>query len=584
MRRRVILLIVTVVAIVGVFAATIVSSSRPVLGLDLQGGISIVLFPVKGSDLSALNTAVDVIRNRIDGLGIAEPNVQRQGNTIVVNLPGVKDRAKAENLVGETAELRFRPVQYSGSNPLQFPFGSTATPTTLKNGATTTTGQRATTTTGQRAITTTGHGATTTTRHAQISGTTVPKSSTTGHAAGGQTIATTPIVARFAATPTTSATTRATTAATTASTPTSGSGGLGSGLSGGSGVPPTTIPHPTTTTTPAFPGCAALIKQSPPDTDSAQEVVLPDRLHQYCYVLGPAVVTGKSIGSASTLYDSTQSQWSTNVHFKNNDFLTKIAGPYVNKEVAIELDGVVQSAPVINPGITGRDVEITGNFTQGQANALSLVLKYGALPIQFDQAKQTVQSVSPTLGRDQLTAGIVSGVIGLTLVALYMLLFYRLLGLVVIVGLGLTGMLFFAAVSYLSSAHGLTLTLAGVTGIIVSVGVTVDSYVVYFERLKDEVRTGKTVRSSLEPGFVRSWRTIVAADLVSLIGAGVLYVFATSSVQGFAFFLGLSTAMDLLLAYCFMHPMVSVLARRPHLVQLPGVGIAAALDVVGATA
>ena len=128
--------------------------------------------------------------------------------------------------------------------------------------------------------------------------------------------------------------------------------------------------------------------------------------------------------------------------------------------------------------------------------------------------------------------------------------------------------------SYLSSAHGLTLTLAGVTGIIVSVGVTVDSYVVYFERLKDEVRTGKTVRSSLEPGFVRSWRTIVAADLVSLIGAGVLYVFATSSVRGFAFFLGLSTAMDLLLAYCFMHPMVSVLARRPTLVQLPGVGIA----------
>jgi preprotein translocase subunit SecD len=591
-RRRVILLIVTVVAIVGMFTATLVSSSRPVLGLDLQGGISIVLFPVKGSDLSALNTAVDVIRNRINGLGIAEPNVQRQGNTIVVDLPGVKDRAKAEHLVGETAELRFRPVQYSGTQPLIFPFGTSATSTTRKNGATTTTGAHATTSTG--------HGATTTTRAAQIAGTTVPKSSTSGHAAGGQTIETTPIVARFAATPVTSATTRANTGATAPTTvkvgsgsgPSAGSGltptspkvGSGSGLSAGSGLTPTTIPPTTTTTTPSFPGCAALIKQSPPDTDAAQEVVLPDRLHQSCYVLGPAIVTGKSIGSANTQYDSTSSQWATNVHFRNNDFLTKIAGPYVNKDVAIELDGVVQSAPVINPGITGRDVQITGNFTQGQANALSLVLKYGALPIQFDQAKQTVESVSPTLGRDQLTAGIVSGVIGLILVALYMLLFYRLLGLVVIVGLGLTGMLFFTAVSYLSSAHGLTLTLAGVTGIIVSVGVTVDSYVVYFERLKDEVRTGKTVRSSLEPGFVRSWRTIVAADLVSLIGAGVLYVFATSSVQGFAFFLGLSTAMDLLLAYCFMHPMASVLARRPRLVQLPGVGIAAALDVVGATA
>jgi len=579
-RRRVIGLILIVVAILGVFVATVLSSSRPVLGLDLQGGISIVLFPVKGSDLNSLNTAVDVIRNRIDGLGIAEPDVQRQGGTIVVNLPGVKDRAKAESLVGETAELRFRPVQYSGSNPLIFPFTSTATSTTVK-GATTTTAKGATTTSGAGASTTTGKGATTTTGakagNPTASSTSGPKSSTTGHAAGVRTIDTAPIVARFAATTPTAAATTPTAAATTptaaATTPTTAAG-----------ITPTTIPKTTTTVPATFPGCAALIKQSPKDTDAAQEVVLPDRQHTSCYVLGPAIVTGKSISSASTLYDSTQGQWSSNVHFKNNDFLTKIAGPYVQKQVAIELDGVVQSAPTIDPGITGRDVEITGNFTQSQANQLSLVLKYGALPVQFDPNKQTVQSVSPTLGRDQLTAGIVSGLIGLALVALYMLLFYRLLGLVVIVGLGLTGMLFFAAVSYLSSAHGLTLSLAGVTGIIVSVGVTVDSYVVYFERLKDEVRTGKTVRSSLEPGFVRSWRTIVAADLVSLIGAGVLYVFATSSVRGFAFFLGLSTAMDLLLAYFFMHPMVSVLSRRPALVRMPGVGIAAALDVAGATA
>jgi preprotein translocase subunit SecD len=145
-------------------------------------------------------------------------------------------------------------------------------------------------------------------------------------------------------------------------------------------------------------------------------------------------------------------------------------------------------------------------------------------------------------------------------------------------------MVFFTLISYLSSSRGLALTLAGVTGIIVSVGVTVDSYVVYFERLKDEVRSGKTVRSSLEPGFQKGFRTIVAADLVSLIGAGVLYAFATSSVKGFAFFLGLSTAIDLVLAYTFMHPMVSLLARNPKLVQLPGVGIASALDVAGATA
>src|SRR5262249_32095897 len=251
--------------------------------------------------------------------------------------------------------------------------------------------------------------------------------------------------------------------------------------------------------------------------------------------------------TANAVYDTSQG-WVTNVKFKNNDFLDKIAQPLVGKLVAIDLDGVVQSYPQIHEGITGRDVQISGTFTQGEAKDLALVLKYGALPVQFDQTKQTVESVSPTLGRDQLTAGIVAGLIGLGLVALYMLLYYRLLGLVVVLGLGLTGMVFFTLISYLSSSRGLALTLAGVTGIIVSVGVTVDSYVVYFERLKDEVRTGKTVRSSLEPGFRQAFRTIIAADLVSLIGAAVLYVFTTSSVKGFAFFLGLSTILDLFLA------------------------------------
>ncbi len=560
MRRRVTMLIITVVGIVGVFTATLVSSSRPVLGLDLQGGISIVLFPVKGTDLGSLNTAVNVIRNRVDGLGIAEPDVQRQGSTIVVNLPGVKDRTKAESLVGETAELRFRPVVYQGSNPLQIPWTAVPASTTTGIGSTTTGPGTSTTGTG-----------TSTTAAVSASTTTAPNTSTSGQAAG-QTINTAPIVARFAAGTTTTAGATPTTKAGTSTT---------------KGATSTTKPGASTTTTTPPPGettCEALIKSSPPDTDSAKQIVLPDRKKTSCYVLGPAIVTGKSIRTASAAYDQTASAWVTNVKFKNDDFVKKIAGPYVGKLVAIELDGVVQSAPNINPNITGRDVQITGSFTQGEAKDLALVLRYGSLPVQFDKHKQTIESVSPTLGKDQLSAGIVSGLIGLGLVALYMLLYYRLLGLVVMAGLVLTGMLFFSVVSYLSSSRGLTLTLAGVTGIIVSVGVTVDSYVVYFERLKDEVRSGRTVRSSLEVGFTRSFRTIVAADLVSLIGAAVLYVFATSSVRGFALFLGISTAMDLLLAYTFMHPMVSVLARRQSLVTLPGVGIASALDVPGAVA
>jgi preprotein translocase subunit SecD len=196
----------------------------------------------------------------------------------------------------------------------------------------------------------------------------------------------------------------------------------------------------------------------------------------------------------------------------------------------------------------------------------------------------TVQNVSPTLGSDQLAAGIAAGIIGLLLVALYMLVYYRLLGAVVIAGLLVSAALIYALISYLGDAIGLTLTLAGVTGLIVSVGVTVDSYVVYFERLKDEIRTGRTVRASVDRGFTRSFRTIVAADVVSLIGALVLWVIAIGSVRGFAFFLGVATILDLLVAYFFMHPLVSLMARRPHLVRMRGVGIAAGLDAPGVTA
>jgi len=318
---------------------------------------------------------------------------------------------------------------------------------------------------------------------------------------------------------------------------------------------------------------------------AAQPEIIPSKIGDKtagCYFVGPTLLTGRRVSSAKARYDSSQG-WTVDVTFKSDDFVTKVATPNVNKQVAIVLDGVVQSAPVIHTGITGRTVTISGTFTQTEAKNLALVLKYGSLPVQFDQKQQTVESVSPELGKDQLKAGIAAGLIGLGLVALYMIFFYRLLGLVVWLGLGLTGMIFFALVSYLGHAQNLTLTLAGVTGIIVSVGVTVDSYVVYFERLKDEVRTGKTIRSSLDSGFRRAFRTIVAADLVSLIGAVVLYELAVGSVRGFAYFLGISTAIDLLLAYCFMHPLVWLLARRPSLVQMKGIGIASGLDVASET-
>jgi len=332
----------------------------------------------------------------------------------------------------------------------------------------------------------------------------------------------------------------------------------------------------TTTTTPAATDSTCRDGKAVTPDVANNTVLLPDLQKTACYVLGPTIMTGRNVGTATAVVNPTTAAWEVNVHFKNDDFVKKVAQPYVNKQVAIELDGIVQSAPNINPGITGQDVTISGSFSSKEAHQLALVLRYGSLPVQL--VAQTAQSVSPTLGKDQLKAGIVSGLIGMILVALYMIFFYRLLGLVVWVGLALTGMTFFSLVTWLSVNKGLTLTLAGVTGIIVSVGVTVDSYVVYFERLKDEVRTGKTVRSSLDSGFTKAFRTIIAADLVSLLGAIVLYLLAAGSVRGFAYFLGLSTVLDLVLAYCFMHPAVLLLARRPALVRMPGIGIAAGLD------
>jgi preprotein translocase subunit SecD len=556
-RRHLVLLGTTLVVVLATFVATVLGDDRPVLGLDLQGGVSIVLFPVEGSDLSTLATAADIIRSRVDALGVAEPEVSVQGDTIVVDLPGVKDRARAEELIGQTAELRFRPVR--GVVPPVVPdtTSSTAAPTSTTAAGATSTVAGATTTTGGSSTS------------AASTSTTAPAGDD-AQSLRADTVDTLPIASRRAAPrPAQDATT--TTAGATTTTSVGGT---------------TTSSGPSTTTTTLAPGSRCRDNVTTREDDVADaEVVLPDKdPERGCYVLGPSALGGSSVRTARASYDTTAAGWVVNVEFRGDDFVTQVAQPYVGQQVAIVLDGVVQSAPVINEGITGRDVQISGSFSQGEAKDLALVLRYGALPVQFDPEEKTVRSVSPSLGRDQLRAGVVAGLIGLGLVALYMILYYRLLGLVVWIGLGLTGMIFFSLVSYLSANSGLTLTLAGVTGLIVSVGVTVDSYVVYFERLKDEVRTGKTVRSSLDQGFRRAFRTIVAADLVSLLGAAILYLLAEGSVRGFALFLGISTCIDLVLSYVFMHPLVALLARRPALVRLPGVGIAAGLDVPEARA
>ncbi|HEY1739805.1 MAG TPA: protein translocase subunit SecD [Acidimicrobiia bacterium] len=539
MNRKPILLVVTVVVVVSAFLGTLASGKRPQLGLDLRGGISVLLFPVKGTDPSLLDTARQIIENRVNALGVAEPEVSRQGNEIEVDLAGVHNRQTALDTIGSTGEMQNREE-----------LGTLAVGQAIPDTTTTTTKPATTTTTKPGETTTTKAGATTT----------APAATTTTAAP---------------------ATTTTAAAATTTTKPKAAAA---------AGATTTTAPGNTTTTTNLVPTgktCKGLVNESKPPSPTEPgwfwDQVGKTGAHKQCYLLGPNLLPGTAVSAASAIYDPSQGGWGVNVTYKGNQFVEKIAQPYVNKQVAIVLDNAVISDPMINPGITGSDVRISGNFGQSEAHSLALALRYGSLPVKFDQSQETVQDVSPTLGSSQLTAGLAAGVIGLALVAIYMFIFYRVLGMVVWFGLALTGMVLFTMVTWLGDLQGVTLTLAGVTGIIVSVGVTVDSYVVFYERLKDEVRTGKTVRSSIEVGWKRAWRTIVAADAVALIGAGVLYVLTIGSVKGFAYFLALSTIVDLVLAWCYMHPLVSLMSRRASLVGRAGVGVAAGLDVAGRT-
>ncbi len=506
-RRMRIYLVATLLLVVVASGATIASNNQPVLGLDLQGGISVVLAPVGNFKPASLDVAVNIIRDRVDGLGVAEPEISRQGNNVVVDLPGVKDRNKARRVVGQTAELRFRPVL------------------------------------------------------AELPAVGATVSTTTTTAVAGDTTATTAAPAEGTTTTTTAAGTGAEGAR--AAVASCDATQIGAIVAAGTEIPNTTRV----------------------DDKRKACVVLPLRDAQGQaprLLLGPTELTGNGVDSARSRFAQGQG-YAVSVKFTSAgstafDALAASSFPKnpPENQVAIVLDGVVQSAPAFQAASFSGDVQITGSFTPTEADDLATIINYGALPVQLKEL--TVQNVSPSLGQDQLDAGIAAGIIGLLLVALYMILYYRLLGLVVVVGLLMTAALVYSLIAYLGTAIGLTLTLAGVTGLIVSVGVTVDSYVVYFERLKDEVRTGRSVRSSVDRGFARSFRTIVAADLVSLIGALVLYFLAIGSVRGFAFFLGVSTILDLAISYFFMHPLVSLMARRPALVRMRGIGIAAGLD------
>jgi preprotein translocase subunit SecD len=476
-RRLVISLVGVVVIVFGLFAANLVAGNVPSLGLDLQGGASITLQPEGEYDAVALDVAINIIRSRVDSIGVAEPEIIRQGDTVVVNLPGVDDQQRALDIIGRQVQVLLRPVLQAG---------------TLDTSATTTLP-------GQ---------------------TTLPSDSTLPGAASG------PGNARVR------------------------------------GAATTTIPAASETTAPG-------IQVSEDPNDPSTNAVLSDGKGG-AFLVGPAGADGLVFTNDATA-EINNGNWVVNVGLQDGpagaDLWNALTTKCFNRDavcptgqIAIVLDGKVISAPVVQEAVfSGGTVQISGDFTEGEARDLAKILEFGAVPVKF--AVATVQTVSPTLGEDSLRAAIISGLVGVLLVVLFFFFYYRLLTIVILGGLTISFSLLWSVVAFLSKTNGLALTLSGVAGIIVSIGVTVDSYVVFFEKMKDELQSGKTLRGSAQRSFNSAWRTILAADTVSFLGALTLWWLTVGSVRGFAFFLGLSTLCDVIVAYFFTRPSVLLLAR-----------------------
>ena len=454
------------VILVGLLGTALIQGADSVrLGLDLRGGTSVTLQPRASDETGkvtseSIDQAVEIIRQRVNSLGVAESEVTAQGSgtnrQIVISVPG-ESGLRVVYLVGQTAELRFRQV-LAESSALAGIGGGEATPA--------------------------------------------------GGVSGD-------INARFAA---------------------------------------------LDCTNPAnLQGTGA---DSPSET-----IVACARSGSAKYILGPAEVLGQQVSKATAGIDQQgASAWFVSLTFDGEG--TRAFGaqtarvtslPSPQNQVAIVLDGLVVSAPSIREAIPSGEAQITGSFSQLEAQDLANVLKYGSLPLAFDRGE--VQQVSPTLGEEQLAAGLLAGALGLGLVILYCFLYYRCLVIVVAGSLAIAAALIYLLILVLGEAIGFTVTLAGIAGIIVAVGITADSFVVYFERIRDEIREGRTLRSAVESGWIKARHTILVADAVTIIAAVLLYFFAVGGVRGFAFTLGLTTLVDLLITFIFTKPLMTILAR-----------------------
>lgn len=537
------------------------------LGLDLQGGVSVTQEPVGDYNSESLDVAVDRIRERVDSLGVAEPEIIRQGDAIVVNLPGVDNQDEAIRLVQVTGAVLLRPVLSATPIDPTSTVPASGAPTGIEPSD----GVPATDVAVTLAPSTDAPASDT-------PSTDVPAATSTTAAPGPSRSVPT------ATTPDTTTPDASAPVSTDAATP-------GTDAPTVTEAPVTPVAETTDTSVAELPTgvgseLADLTAQpvSADPNDPNGTVIVQNIDGTEIYQLGPAFATGEVFNSDATA-DIIQGGWGVRVTLKSGadgEDLWNIGASQCfsggsscpTRRMAIVLDGVVQSAPTVNQPSFSGGVDITGNFQESEAKDLARVLKSGALPVRLEV--QAVQTVSPTLGDDSLRATLVAGAIGLALVLLFMLLYYRSLALVIVIGLLVSGGILWNVMTFLSDASGLALSLSGAAGIIVSVGITVDSYVVFFEKLKDEIKAGRSLRNSAERGFKAAWKTIIAANSVSLLAAFTLWYLTVGSVRGFAFFLGLATLADMVVAWFFTRPAMILVARSERFGNRGAFGIKAA--------
>ncbi|MDX6392591.1 MAG: preprotein translocase subunit SecD [Streptosporangiaceae bacterium] len=533
------------------------------LGLDLTSGTTVSLkaqTPKGGTPKATeMTQALQIMQSRVYGAGFTEAQIQQQGSDVItVSVPGANSQ-QVVDLVGQTAQLRFRQVLLVAPNT----GAAAATPTPSASASATPTPSASSTAKASPSA----------------------SASSSAHAAGAPGAAgaagTQEMASRARALPAASASPSASASATPAA-----SASATPSATSGSGV--STVAQATGDASLVSPAVQKLFNKlncadakwkqqvgyTTEQFDNPKTQIVACGPGEIKFALDKSKVLGSMIRSANATLVTSSVYWQVNLNFNNagtaafGALTTQQFDKYGNggnptsplDDIAVVLDGNVITYPSTNAAIVGGSAQITGNFTQTQATSLANVLSYGALPLTF--SKQSVEAVTPTLGRDQLNAGLLAGAIGLILVVVYCLLYYRGLAVVAVSSLVIAATLVLESIIVLSKYYkGFSLNLAGVAGLIVAIGITADSFVVFFERLRDEVREGRTLRTAVERGWKRARRTILVSDTVSFLASALLWYFSIGDVKGFAFTLGLTTLIDVVVVFLFTKPTVTLLAR-----------------------